>query len=67
MHYSFTSFSRLTLLPFIQFCEFSGTQGKCKAWLQKNNAQEYARLYGQTEGAIPSPVPLRLLTLPCSN
>lgn len=33
-----------------QFCEFSGTQNKCKEWLQKNHENVYNKLYGDVDG-----------------
>ncbi|ORZ00927.1 translation initiation factor SUI1 [Syncephalastrum racemosum] len=30
----------------VEYCEFSGTQGKCKSWLQKNHEDLYDRIYG---------------------
>ncbi|KAL1926212.1 hypothetical protein VTP01DRAFT_6077 [Rhizomucor pusillus] len=32
-----------------EFCEFSGTQNKCKEWLQKNHENVYNKLYGDVD------------------
>ncbi|KAI9268955.1 translation initiation factor SUI1 [Phascolomyces articulosus] len=33
-----------------EYCEFSGTQNKCKEWLQNNHEDVYNQLYGDVEG-----------------
>ncbi|KAI8143244.1 translation initiation factor SUI1 [Fennellomyces sp. T-0311] len=33
-----------------EYCEFSGTQNKCKEWLQKHHEDVYIRIYGAAEG-----------------
>lgn len=38
-----------SITTFFQFCEFSGTQEKCKTWLQKHHRDVYNQIY-DTEG-----------------
>ncbi|CEP18620.1 hypothetical protein [Parasitella parasitica] len=33
-----------------EYCEFSGTQEKCKLWLKENNEDMYEKIYGDIEG-----------------
>ncbi|KAG2221961.1 hypothetical protein INT45_010485 [Circinella minor] len=33
-----------------EYCEFSGTQNKCKEWLLDNHEDVYVQLYGDVEG-----------------
>ncbi|KAJ8654794.1 hypothetical protein O0I10_009515 [Lichtheimia ornata] len=32
-----------------EYCEFSGSQGKCKSWLHDNHLDAYNKLYGEAE------------------
>ncbi|KAI9259912.1 translation initiation factor SUI1 [Sporodiniella umbellata] len=34
----------------LEYCEFSGTQEKCKEWLKEKDEDKYAEIYGLTEG-----------------
>ncbi|KAG1462308.1 hypothetical protein G6F56_005547 [Rhizopus delemar] len=34
----------------LEYCEFSGTQEKCKEWLKQEDEDKYAEIYGLIEG-----------------